>query len=172
MTMATKLVHVVLLFSAMMEFNRGVLHFFWPMESHLVISHLVDAFEIRDSYNAVAPLYLVTYQFGCANMLLGFMYMGPLIWHDNTMLFSLYTLSTTTLFRVIQESNKFIPVTTDLMTSLVVPNTITAPGKAAQMIQLPILIIGFIAAVISFRERRTELNEKGNAVAITSRGDC
>ncbi len=82
-----------------------------------------------------------------ANLLLAFMYGSAVVWKSKSK--TLYTLLVTACLRTLQEGNKYYPITTALLVEARPPYPINAPGKTAQMVQLPLLWIGAVAAIIS-----------------------
>ena len=147
---------VILVINSLLEFIRGYLHWFFPIASHNTVSRLVDTFKIRNDPNAITPLYLVTYQFGCANILLGFFYLIPLF-NDNINIEQLLFIHIiTAIIRSIQELDKILPITTNLFKIVQQhfkdENPYIPPGKLVQNLQLPIVWIGVIVTLIQFRK--------------------
>lgn len=144
MTTPYKIVFGILVLSMILEFIRGNLHFFFPKKSHTEVSKITDTFGLDEDDVKSNPLYLVTLQFGAANLLLGFMYMIILIINAYNVNMIKIVFIITFFVRILQEGNRLLKFWASDIYNIPEDSSVEAPGKDFQIIQSIVLIIGFI----------------------------
>lgn len=139
---------LVVVLCMVLEFERGSLHFFNPIKSHTEVSKITNTYNLDGKSYQAKPLFLVTYQFGAANLILGFMYMVILMFCSQDVNALKHTLVFTFVIRLMQFVNRNLRLWSSDMFEAPNNNSITAPGKYVQTAQLPIILIGLLCLVV------------------------
>ncbi len=142
-----KIAIIVVIISMILEFIRGSLHFFYPIKSHTEVSKIVETYNIDMS--KPNPLFLVTFQYGAANLLLGFMYMSTLLFSSEKINAIKFVLVTTMMVRTLQILNTKFKIWDGQIFDLPEDSEIKAPGKVLQSLQLPLMFVGLISIFVS-----------------------
>lgn len=138
---------VVVVLCMFLEFQRGSLHFLYPIRSHTQVSKITDTYNLNGDSDEAKPLFLVTYQFGAANLILGFMYMVILMFCSQNLNALKSTLIFTFVIRLMQQINGYFRLWASDVFEAPNNNPITAPGKYVQAVQLLIIVIGLFCVV-------------------------